>query len=130
MRKTVLIVFAFVAVSCAEIIDKPDHLIPQDKMAKLISELAVSDQLGMAAPSYNPEAQTRFVLKKEKVDAQQFYDSYKYYTAKRKMPKIYDEAQELIKNKDPKAKIFIEKKVKEQDSAKAAEETRLRQTQN
>lgn len=127
MKKAAVLVLAFLAVSCTEIIDKPKHLISEEKMAALIAELAVSDQLSMVAPSYNPEAQTRFVLKKEKVDAQQFYDSYKYYTATKKIAQIYDEAQEKIKNRDPKARIFIEKKIKEQDSAKVAEETRLKQ---
>ena len=129
--KKLFLLFIFCGLfSCNDIIDPPKNLVEEDKMSEVIAELALSDQLSMVSNNFNSDSQTRFILKKLKVDSKNFTDSYKYYIAKKKMPKIYEKAQEIIKNKDPKSEIFIDKKLAEQDSIRKKEEERTKQTQN
>lgn len=125
MKKLFSFFILFGMFSCGEIIDKPKNLIEENKMSEVIAELAVNDQLAMAAPSYNPNEQTRFIFKKMKTDPKNFTESYKYYIAKGKMQKIYENAQEILTKKDPKAKTYIDKKIKEREAEekKALEKT-------
>jgi len=130
MKKLIFFLISFILVSCTDIIDKPKNLLKEDQMAEIIAELATIDQLGMVTPNYNPDGQTRFLFKKAKVDPKSFTESYKYYIAKKKMPDIYDKAQEIIKEKDKKGKIYIEKKVAEQDSILKKEQEQIKKSQN
>ena len=55
----------------------------------------------------------RFILKKYKIKGELFTKSYEYYMTKPEtMKEILDEAQVIIKSKDPKAEAFINKKLK------------------
>ena len=129
MKKLILLFIFCGLFSCNDIIEPPKNLVEEDKMSEVIAELALADQLSMVSNNYNADSQTRFIFKKLKVDSKNFTESYKYYIAKKIMPKIYDEAQKILKNKDPKSKVFIDKKLAEQDSIKKKEEERTKQTQ-
>ena len=115
IKNGLLFFIFFVLFSCGEIIDKPKTLLEQNKMAEAVAELALNDQLNTISADYKPNEQTLFILKKLKTDAKTFSESYKYYIAKGKMPKIYENAQEILKTKDPKAEDFINKKIEEQN---------------
>ena len=115
MKKLILLFIFCRLFSCNDIIEPPKNLVEEDKMSEVIAELALADQLSMVSNNYNADSQTRFIFKKLKVDSKNFSESYKYYIAKKIMPKIYDEAQKILKNKDPKSKVFIDKKLAEQD---------------
>lgn len=105
--------FTFLLVfSCTEYIDKPQNLIDQDKMAEIIAEMAINDQIVILYPDKNLESGTRYILKSYNIKADDFVESYKYYVIKQKMKGIVEDAQEILKEKDPKA---VEKVKKESE---------------
>ena len=99
--------------SCSELIDQPKNLISKDKMSEIIAEFAMNDQLNNYIPGTNIENATRSALKQKNIKSADFVDSYKYYTATGDLDKILNNAQEIILNKDPAARDYIEKKIKE-----------------
>jgi len=104
----------FCVLSCQEAIQKPEHILSEEKMAEIIADFAINDQSYTIGGNINSENATRFILKKYNIKGQLFSDSYKYYMTKPDVLKdIMDQAQELIKAKDPKAEAYINKKLKE-----------------
>ena len=90
----------------------------KDKMAEVIAELAISDQLSIVDSGFNLNNQTIYVFQKAKVKPVDFSESYTYYVARGKMDQILDEAQKIIIKKDPKAKAYIDKNNAEQPAVK------------
>ena len=113
MRNWMLIIFSFLIMSCSQLIDEPKNLIPKDKMSEIIAEFAMNEQIGNINPQTDMENATRFTLKKYKITGIDFSENYKYYTATGDLEKILNNAQEIILEKDPAAKMYIEKKLKE-----------------
>ncbi len=113
MKKLTLLLFYCLMVSCSQLIDEPKNLVPKDKMADLVAEFAMNDQLISVNSSAHLEDATRITLQQYKISARAFIDSYKYYTATGDVGKILNNAQEIVLNKDPNAKKYIEKKLKE-----------------
>lgn len=110
MKKLVVFIFlSFLMMSCSELINKPKNLLPKEKVTELVVEFALNEQINNFIPGTNMESATRLVLKKNKIKAQDFNESYKYYAATGDLEKILNDAQEIILEKDPKAKKFIEK---------------------
>jgi len=97
-------------VSCSEYIDKPKNLLDTDKMSEIMADLSINDQVSNTYQGKNLESGTRYILKNHHVKADDFVESYKYYVAKGKMNKIVDDAQEILLEKDPKAKDFVKSK--------------------
>lgn len=116
----------FGLISCGDIIEKPVNVLDKQQMAEAIAELAINDQLSVVVSSYNPDVQTRYTFQHLKIDVKNFNESYKYYVAKNEIEKIYEEAQQIILNKDPKAKDFISRKIKEQEDIKKKQEQTLK----
>lgn len=113
MKKTVFL-FVLMFFSCSSPINKPKNLVPEDTMAEIIADLALTDQMSFLNAAGNMETQTVFLFNKYGVTSRQFSDSYKYYLADPdSLEKIFSEAQENIKQKDPEAEAYIEKKQKE-----------------
>ncbi len=104
-------------ISCSGLLDKPKNLIPKDKMSELIAEFAINEQTLSVSPNTDIENATRFILKQKKIKASDFSESYKYYTSTGELEKILNNAQEIILNKDPSAKKYIEKKINENKNA-------------
>ncbi|WP_185146685.1 DUF4296 domain-containing protein [Chryseobacterium sp.] len=104
----------FFLLSCSDssVIDRPKNLIPKDEMAEILAEMALNEQAFIANPKGNVESGTRFILKKHSIKAQDFSESYKYYSITKKMTGILDESMQIIKDKDPAAEAYIEKKLK------------------
>ena len=100
-------------VSCSELIDEPKNLVPKDKMSQVIADFAMNEQLSSVVPNTNLDNATRFTLKQYKIKGDDFVNSYKFYIATGDLEKILNNAQEIIINKDPAAKSYIEKKIKE-----------------
>lgn len=119
MKNWFLIIVTFLLASCSELIDPPKNLIEKDKMAEIIAEFAINDQLSTFFPQTNIENLTRFTLQKNKITATNFVESYKFYTATGDMEKILNNAQEIVMAKDPAAKNYIEKKLKENKNVPA-----------
>jgi len=118
-RKIVMKYFFYIAMifcvlSCEEAIQKPAHILPEEKMSEIIADFAINDQSYAIGGNINTENATRFILKKYNIKGQLFSDSYKYYMTKPDdLKDIMNKAQEIIKAKDPKAEAYINKKLKE-----------------
>lgn len=116
-----LIVLSFLIASCSELIDRPKNLLSKDQMSELIVEFAEADQLNNYISGTNMDNATRFILKKNKIKAADFTESYKYYMASGELDKILSNAQEIILDKDPKSAEFIQKKNKENINPESVE---------
>lgn len=104
----------FSVLSCTEAIEKPKDILDEEKMSEIIADFAINEQQFTIGTNINSENATRFILKKYKINGQLFTDSYQYYMTKPEtMKEILDEAQKIIKAKDPKAEAFINKKLKD-----------------
>lgn len=113
MKRLTLFLLSLFMLGCSELIDPPKNLVPKDTMAELLAEFALNEQLGMVVSNVNLDNATRFALQQKKVKGNDFVESYKYYTATGDIEKIMTQAQKIILNKDPAAKEYIEKKIKE-----------------
>ena len=103
MKKLLFIILSFLMVSCSE----------------LIAEFAMNDQINNFIPNTNIENATRYALKKQNIKAADFIESYKFYIATGELEKILNNAQEIVLAKDPAAKDYIEKKLKENKNVPA-----------
>lgn len=129
MKKYVLIfgVF-FVLASCQkEGIEKPDNLIPKEKMIDIIYDLSILQSMrngNQAVLDSNKINASTYVYKKYKIDSLQFAKSNEYYAAEsiKNYEKLYESVNErLLKNKtlaDTLAKKATESAIKERDKKK------------
>lgn len=114
--KRMLLLFVLVLFSCKDSkpINTPKNLIDQDKMAAVIADFAINEQMGMINASGNLDISSRYILKKHGITAKQFTESYEFYlTSPDTVRDILDNAQEILKSQHPEAEQFIEKKLKE-----------------
>lgn len=119
MRKIALLLFSLLMMSCSELINKPKNLVPKDTMSEVLAEFAMNEQLTIVVENVNLDNATRYTLQQKKIKGNDFVESYKYYTASGEIEKILENAQNIVLNKDPKAKIYIEKKLKENKNVPA-----------
>ena len=119
MKKLWLLFFPFLMMACSELIDPPKKLISKDDMSEIIADFALNDQFNNFLPQSDLENATRLVLKNKKVKAQDFTESYKYYIATGDLEEILNNAQKIIVAKDPSAKDYIDKKLKENQNVPA-----------
>ncbi|MGZ5192903.1 MAG: DUF4296 domain-containing protein [Kaistella sp.] len=119
MKRLWLFFFSFLMMSCSELIDPPKNLIAKDEMSEIIAEFALNDQFNNFLPQSDLENATRLVLKRKKIKAQDFTESYKYYIATGELEEILNDAQKIILAKDPAAKDYIDKKLKENQNVPA-----------
>ncbi|MDL1913877.1 MAG: DUF4296 domain-containing protein [Bergeyella sp.] len=98
------------AFSCSKPpLEKPRHLIPEDKMASMIADFAINDQLGIINAEGDLEVGSKYILKIHNVSGKNFLESYAYYTSQPDLlEKIFNTAQENIKKQDPNASNYIE----------------------
>ena len=92
----------FVLMACSKLVDKPKNLVSEDQMAEILADFAVNDQSYIINMTENREASTKFILKKYKISSKDFTESYTYYVANEKLEAIIDEAQNVLKKKEPK----------------------------
>ncbi|SFU28796.1 protein of unknown function [Pustulibacterium marinum] len=97
----VLLVFSLVFISCKQtIIEKPDDLIPPDKMEKVLYDLSLITAIkgvdidALQKNNINPQ---EYLLKKYQIDSAQFSNSSVYYAAKN--PEEYAKIFDKIKDK-------------------------------
>lgn len=110
--RVLFLLILFVLSSCSEVVESPKNLLSEKEMSSLIAEFAISNQMSTVAENANQEIQTRYILKKYNIKAKDFQDSYVYYIATNSLNKIFDDAQDIIIEKDPKAKDYIKNKLK------------------
>ena len=119
MKKFGLIFFSFLMMSCSELINPPKNLIAKDEMSEIIAEFAINDQFNNSLPQSDLENATRYILNRKRIKAKDFTESYKYYTATGDLEAILNDAQQIILAKDPAAKDYIDKKIKENQNVPA-----------
>lgn len=112
MRKVLLFLSFALVVSCSDLVNKPQNLVDEDTMAKLIAEFAINDQLGALNQKGSMEESSKYILSQYKVSGKAFTESYTYYTSKpQKLERIYNKAQESLMDRNPEAKKFIKEKL-------------------
>lgn len=114
--KRLIFLLVLILFSCKDSkpVNAPKNLIDKEKMSALIADFAINEQMGMINPSGNLDISSRYILKKHGVSAKQFSESYQYYLSSPETVRgILDDAQEILKNQDPEAEKFIDKKLKE-----------------
>lgn len=110
MKKIIFLFTLLFIFSCSEIVDKPKNLLSKDEMSEVIADFAIYDQSYTVNPTSNLEITSRYVLKKHKITAKDYRDSYKYYISRpNQLDKILKNAKELILDKDPKLEGYMEK---------------------
>lgn len=119
MRNLATILLSILLINCSQLIDEPKTLLPKNQMSELIAEFAMNEQVTSIVPTANIEDATRLTLEKNKIKANDFVESYKYYTATGDIEKILNNAQEIILKKDPTAKNYIDSKIKENQKSPA-----------
>lgn len=80
MKKFLLIVL--LAVACESGIEKPQNLIPEDKMTDILYDAAVLDAIRTQRPFLLTQQQinpTQYLYKKHGIDSTQFVQSNRYY---------------------------------------------------
>ena len=115
MLKYICISLLWIMCACSETISPPKNLIKEDKMAELITDFAINEQMSIINPNGDSEASTLYLFQKYKVSAKDFSDSQTYYmTYPNKMEKIYEKSQEILLEKYPELKANILKKIQSQ----------------
>lgn len=110
MKKIIFLFTLLFIFSCSEIVDKPKNLLSKDEMSEVIADFAIYDQAYTVNPTSNLEITSRYVLKKHKITAKDYRDSYKYYISRpNQLDKILKNAKEIILDKDPKLESYMEK---------------------
>tara|TARA_R110000782_G_scaffold266769_1_gene361554 strand:- start:167 stop:589 length:423 start_codon:yes stop_codon:yes gene_type:complete len=103
--------------SCAEeLIQKPENLIPQDKMVLIFKELAIVNAAkgtNIGNLKDNGIEPTTYLFEKFEIDSAQFVDSDRYYASK---PLLYETMYKDVETKLENQRIQLEAMKKEKDS--------------
>lgn len=109
---TVLLLF-----SCAEkLIEKPENLIPEDKMVLILKEMAIvnaAKATSIGTLRDNGIDPTTFVFAKYEIDSAQFVDSDRYYAS---LPLVYETLYEQVETSLEKQREQIEAEKNLKDS--------------
>ncbi|MFC6098175.1 DUF4296 domain-containing protein [Flavobacterium qiangtangense] len=104
-----LVVFSSLASCQSDSVEKPDNLIPEDKMIDIIYDLSIlqamrnSNQSVLDSNSINPNT---YIYKKYKIDSLQFAKSNQYYAAK--SIKEYDQLYQSVNDRIVKNKAAVD----------------------
>ncbi|MGO4919266.1 DUF4296 domain-containing protein [Maribacter spongiicola] len=117
MRSLIYLLFGLLFLSsCAEeLIEKPDNLIPEDKMVAIIKEMAVvnaSKSTNLGKLRENGIEPTNYVFTKFEIDSAQFVDSDRYYASK---PLRYENMYKKVESdlEEQRLKLEAEKKIRD-----------------
>lgn len=117
MRSLIYLLFGLLFLSsCAEeLIEKPDNLIPEDKMVAIIKEMAVvnaSKSTNLGKLRENGIDPTNYVFTKFEIDSAQFVDSDRYYASK---PLRYENMYKKVESdlEEQRLKLEAEKKIRD-----------------
>jgi hypothetical protein len=110
--------------SCAEeLIQKPENLIPQDKMVLIFKELAIVNAAkgtNIGNLKDNGIEPTTYLFEKFEIDSAQFVDSDRYYASK---PLLYETMYKDVETKLENKRIQLEAMKKEKDSLNLVKKT-------
>ena len=110
--------------SCAEeLIQKPENLIPQDKMVLIFKEMAIVNAAkgtNIGKLKDNGIEPTSYIFEKFEIDSAQFVDSDRYYASK---PLLYETMYKDVEAKLENQRIQLEAMKKEKDSISLLKKT-------
>jgi hypothetical protein len=118
MKKYSIILFFLPLIfSCAQkLIEKPQNLIPEDKMVSILKEMTVVNaarSTNLYILKENGVEPTAYVFKKYDVDSIQFVESDRYYAS---LPSVYESIYVKVEALLEKEKEQVERIVKIKDS--------------
>ncbi len=129
MKKIIIILLALVAVSCVEkLIEKPDNLIPRDKMIAILKDMAIlnagkATKTNIRILKENGIEPTQYLFEKHDIDSTVFVESDRYYAS---IPLEYVSMYEEIEALLTKEKKLMDEAKKISDSLKVIELQKLR----
>jgi len=126
MKQLLLLTVVLLLVSsCAEeLIEKPDNLIPEDKMVLIIKEMAIvnaAKATNLSKLRENGVEPTSFIFAKFEIDSAQFVDSDRYYASK---PLRYENMYKKVESDLEEQRLQLEEEKKVRDSLSAAEKSK------
>lgn len=126
MRKLVLFLMGILILSCGEkVVEKPENLIPKEKMADILHDLALMNAAKSAFSKTFDENGIEimdFIYKKYQIDSVQFVESDLYYAS---IPLEYQSIYEDVEARIDKRKDLMDKNTKKRnDSIRKAQEKR------
>ncbi|WP_300023690.1 DUF4296 domain-containing protein [uncultured Maribacter sp.] len=120
-----LVAALFLLTSCAEeLIEKPDNLIPEDKMVLIIKEMAIvnaAKATNLGKLRENGVEPTSFIFEKFEIDSAQYVDSDRYYASK---PLRYENMYKKVESDLEEQRLKLEAEKKIRDSLSIAEKTK------
>ncbi|MEH6745479.1 MAG: DUF4296 domain-containing protein [Maribacter arcticus] len=125
MRYSLSVILSmFLLFSCAEeLIQKPENLIPQDKMVLIFKELAIVNAAkgtNIGNLKDNGIEPTTYLFEKFDIDSAQFVDSDRYYASK---PLLYETMYKDVETRLENQRLQLEAMKKEKDSLNLAKKT-------
>ncbi|WP_419212821.1 DUF4296 domain-containing protein [Maribacter sp. X9] len=103
--------------SCVEkLVEKPDNLIPQDKMVLILKEMAIVNAAkgtDLGKLRNNGIDPTSFVFEKYEIDSTQFVDSDRYYAS---LPLVYETLYKKVESSLENERLQMEEDKKVKDS--------------
>ncbi|SIP94462.1 DUF4296 domain-containing protein [Maribacter ulvicola] len=126
MKHLLFLVAIFLLVSSCteELIEKPDNLIPEDKMVLIIKEMAIvnaAKATNLGKLRENGIEPTFFIFKKFEIDSAQFVNSDRYYASK---PLQYENMYKKVESDLEKQRLQLEAEKKIRDSLNMVEKTK------
>ncbi|MDL5510959.1 DUF4296 domain-containing protein [Arenibacter sp. M-2] len=124
MLKYVIVIFLGLLLSCNEkVVEKPENLIPEDKMATILYDVALLNAGKIINESTLNEYDIQpmaYIYNKYGIDSVQFVKSDTYYAS---IPTEYEAIYTKVKDRlERDEKFFEEKRQQKQDSIKEAKE--------
>ena len=118
-KQGILLVLMLLLFSCAEkLIEKPDNVIPQDKMFLILKDMAIINAAkgtNLGKLKDNGVDPTTYVFEKYEVDSAQFVDSDRYYAS---LPIVYESIYKEVEASLENQRVQLEADKKEMDSLK------------
>lgn len=126
MKHLFLLVVAMLMLSsCAEeLVEKPDNLIPEDKMVAVIKEMAIvnaAKATNLSKLRENGVDPTSFIFKKFEIDSAQFVDSDRYYASK---PLRYENMYKKVESDLENQRLKLETEKRIRDSLSVVEKSK------
>ncbi len=116
-KQGILTVLMLLLFSCAEkLIEKPDNVIPQDKMVLILKDMAIINAAkgtNLGKLRDNGVDPTTYVFEKYEVDSAQFVDSDRYYAS---LPIVYESIYKEVEASLENQRVQLEAEKKEMDS--------------
>ncbi|RDY60242.1 DUF4296 domain-containing protein [Flagellimonas nanhaiensis] len=130
MRNFVLVLLGLMFWSCAEkVVEKPENLIPKDKMVLILHDLAVLNAVKTSFKTTmekNEIEVMEFLFEKYEIDSVQFSQSDLYYAS---VPLEYQLIYEEVESKLDERKSILEDRTKKRnDSARSKNREKVKDT--